>query len=201
MAKPQYFMSIKLLFILYTIKQSHQFDSNGENSLINVENPTKIFNYVSDSIYDVSHKKLCLNCIADSSLFLVAHNLARAKKGQLPLFWDARIARNARRWASQRKADCALQHSQSKGLGENIFWGGGPGWSPTDAVNLWAGEEKDYSYKDNSCVDGRMCGHYTQIVWRSTRRVGCSRVICDSGDTFIVCNYDPPGNYIGEKPY
>ncbi|XWS52169.1 hypothetical protein CRYUN_Cryun11dG0043900 [Craigia yunnanensis] len=35
-----------------------------------------------------------------------------------------------------------------------------------------------------------MCGHYTQIVWKNTRRIGCARVICDNGDVFMTCNYD-----------
>ncbi|XP_062078600.1 pathogenesis-related protein PR-1-like [Humulus lupulus] len=199
MAKP-HFISM-LLFILYTIKHTHQTFDIDDNSL-NVPNPSKIFDRLTEMTYGVSHKHLCFRCIGDSSRFLAAHNLARAEKGQLPLLWEAKLARHARRWASQRKADCALRHSSPiDGLGENIFWGGGSGWTPTDAVRLWAEEEKDYSYKNNSCAHGQMCGHYTQIVWRSTRRVGCARVICDSGDTFMICNYDPPGNYIGEKPY
>ena len=42
----------------------------------------------------------------------------------------------------------------------------------------------------------------THIVWSSTRRVGCARVDCYGGrGVFITCNYDPPGNYIGERPY
>ncbi|KAJ6759314.1 hypothetical protein OIU74_025899 [Salix koriyanagi] len=46
------------------------------------------------------------------------------------------------------------------------------------------------------------CGHYTQIVWRETKRIGCARVDCFGGrGVFMTCNYDPPGNYIGEKPY
>ncbi|MCI08014.1 pathogenesis-related protein PR-1-like, partial [Trifolium medium] len=66
-------------------------------------------------------------------------------------------------------------------------------WTPTDAVKAWADEEK--------CVSGQMCGHYTHIVWKSTRRIGCARVVCDDGDVFMTCNYDPVGNYVGERPY
>ncbi|KAH7569359.1 hypothetical protein JRO89_XS06G0150700 [Xanthoceras sorbifolium] len=39
------------------------------------------------------------------------------------------------------------------------------------------------------------------IVWRNTRKIGCARIVCDDGDVFMTCNYDPPGNYVGEKPY
>ncbi|XP_062079772.1 pathogenesis-related protein PR-1-like [Humulus lupulus] len=172
MTKP-HFVSLLLFVILCPIKYSQQtFDYNSR--------------------------------IGDSSRFLTAHNLARAKKGELPLLWDSKLARHARRWASQRRADCALEHSFQDGqftLGENIFWGGGSDWTPTDAVKIWMEEEKNYSYKSNSCANGKMCGHYTQIVWQSTKKVGCARVICDNKDTFMICNYDPPGNFVGEKPY
>ena len=45
-----------------------------------------------------------------------------------------------------------------------------------------------------------MCGHYTQIVWETTQKVGCAKIQCDGFDLW-VCNYDPPGNWVGEKPY
>lgn len=47
-------------------------------------------------------------------------------------------------------------------------------------------------------------GHYTQIVWRTTTKVGAARWTFKSKDktiVFIVANYDPPGNYLGQKPY
>ncbi|CAB4290778.1 unnamed protein product [Prunus armeniaca] len=73
--------------------------------------------------------------------------------------------------------------------------------SGLDAVDMWLVEKADYNYDSNSCADGKVCGHYTQVVWRNTARVGCAKVRCNSGGTFIGCNYDPPGNYVGQKPY
>ncbi len=43
-------------------------------------------------------------------------------------------------------------------------------------------------------------GHYTQLVWRGTRDVGCAKVFC-SGYMIVVCNYNPPGNVLGLRPY
>jgi pathogenesis-related protein 1 len=71
----------------------------------------------------------------------------------------------------------------------------------TEAVKLWVDEKPYYDYNSNSCVNGEMCGHYTQVVWRKSLRIGCAKVKCDNGGTFITCNYDPPGNYVGERPY
>ena len=157
----------------------------------------------NETIYKVS-KQLCSGCIGESLEFLFTHNLVRAAKWEVPLFWDFQLEKYAQWWASQRKADCKLQHSFPEGdfkLGENIYWGSGSTWRPSDAVSAWSEEEKYYDYATNSCLEGQMCGHYTQIVWKNTRKIGCARVVCDNGDVFMTCNYDPPGNYIGERPY
>lgn len=149
-------------------------------------------------------KELCLGCAVESLEFLFAHNWVRARKLQMPLIWDSELEKYAKWWAMQRKGDCSLQHSFRDGdfkFGENIFWGTGTDWTPSDAVNDWANEEKYYDYATNTCQDGQMCGHYTQVVWSETRRVGCGRVSCDDGGTLMTCNYAPQGNFEGERPF
>jgi hypothetical protein len=42
--------------------------------------------------------------------------------------------------------------------------------------------------------------HYTQMIWRDTTALGCGEAICDK-TLIVACNYDPPGNYIGRRPY
>ena len=79
----------------------------------------------------------------------------------------------------------------------------------------WVAEIECYTYGtigqteqcDPGCVaslNSSGCGHYTQVVWESTSAVGCGYGTCQD-DSFnievIVCNYDPPGNYIGQAPY
>ncbi|XP_027070148.1 pathogenesis-related protein PR-1 [Coffea arabica] len=133
--------------------------------------------------------------------FLATQNAARAALRMRPLVWDANLARYAQWYANQRRFDCALRHSDGP-YGENIFWGSGTGWSPAQAAAAWVVEKKWYNYWSNSCALGQECGHYTQIVWRQTTRIGCARVTCFGGrGVFMTCNYNPPGNYIGERPY
>jgi len=47
--------------------------------------------------------------------------------------------------------------------------------SPEKVVDSWGSEKADYDYANNSCTPGKMCGHYTQMVWRATTTVGCAR--------------------------
>ncbi|XP_064958010.1 pathogenesis-related protein PRMS-like [Musa acuminata AAA Group] len=134
------------------------------------------------------------------SQFLASHNEARQQVGVPPLRWDAKLASFARAYANQRRGDCQLVHSPGYAYGENIFWGQGRGWAIPDAVAKWVEEKQWYRYDTNTCA-GPDCTHYTQMVWRTTELLGCAKIVCSSGDTFIVCEYYPPGNYVGARPY
>ncbi|KAK8263483.1 hypothetical protein V6Z11_D12G045400 [Gossypium hirsutum] len=113
--------------------------------------------------------------------YLNAHNRARAAVGVGPMTWDNTVAAYAENYAKQRKADCNLVHSGGR-YGENLAWSSAD-LSGTHAVNMW------------------VCGHYTQVVWRNSVHLGCAKVKCNNGGTFIVCNYSPRGNIVGQKPY
>ncbi|XP_020234039.1 pathogenesis-related protein 1-like [Cajanus cajan] len=134
--------------------------------------------------------------------YVNAHNAARAQVGVPNLAWDDTVAAYAQKYANQRKGDCQLVHSNANDgkYGENIAMSTGD-LSGTDSVKLWVDEKAYYDYDSDSCADGQMCGHYTQVVWRDSVRVGCAKVRCDNGGTFVTCNYSPPGNYVGQKPY
>jgi hypothetical protein len=111
-------------------------------------------------------------------------------------------------------------HNDSE-YGENLaaffggFGGSGRIGSPEQVVNNWYNEVECWTYGtiagtemcNQACVGAMSsngCGHYTQVVWRDTKRVGCGVATCNGGGSpkeYWVCNYDPPGNWVGNVPY
>ncbi|KAL5560888.1 hypothetical protein UlMin_030635 [Ulmus minor] len=131
--------------------------------------------------------------------YLNTHNSARDQVGIGHLTWDNTVAAYAQKYANQQKGDYKLVHSGGP-YGENIAWSSGD-LSGTSAVGLWEAEKADYDYNSNTCAVSKVCGHYTHVVWRNSVRVGCAKVHCNNGGSFIGYNYDPPGNFNGQKPY
>ncbi|CAN8257959.1 unnamed protein product [Cochlearia groenlandica] len=130
--------------------------------------------------------------------YVSAHNQARSLVGVGPIQWDERIASVARAYADRlRGNNCNLVHSGGP-YGENLAWAS-PELSGIGAVNMWVNERANYNYASNTC--NGVCGHYTQVVWRNSVRVGCGKTKCNNGGSLVVCNYDPPGNYVNQKPY
>ncbi|XP_028797669.1 pathogenesis-related protein 1-like [Neltuma alba] len=131
--------------------------------------------------------------------YVNAHNAARRQVGVGPISWDERVASYARNYLSRFKNSCQMVHSGGP-YGENLAWRY-PDLTGTGAVKMWVDEKRFYDYNSNSCVGGE-CRHYTQVVWRNSVRLGCAKVKCDNNrGTLVSCNYDPPGNYIGQRPY
>jgi uncharacterized protein YkwD len=135
---------------------------------------------------------------AFSREMLVAHNRIRARVDVPPLTWSVSLAARAQDWANHLLRQARFYHRPNSNFGENLFEISGAGATPAEVVGDWASEARDYNYRANACRG--LCGHYTQLVWRGTRQVGCS--VARTQDREIwVCNYDPPGNWIGERPY
>ncbi|MGB1311972.1 MAG: CAP domain-containing protein, partial [Leucothrix sp.] len=124
-----------------------------------------------------------------------AHNSVRSKHGLEPLVWSTSLTRYAIEWANHLAStnNCNMEHRPNGGTfkqlhGENLYWAGATAWpdgrrevqdiSIKDAVKAWADEEQDYNYANNSCKPGKQCGHYTQVVWKATKEVGCAYKIC-----------------------
>jgi pathogenesis-related protein 1 len=128
---------------------------------------------------------------------LSVHNGIRADRKLPPLQWSDTLAVYSQKWANALLKSNRAAHNPNSPYGENILVSG-IGSTPSSIVNEWASESRDYSYQTNACSTD--CGHYTQIVWRHTSRVGCA-VARGVQREIWVCSYDPPGNYRDEWPY
>jgi uncharacterized protein YkwD len=130
---------------------------------------------------------------------LAAHNAVRAKVGVPPLAWSEDLARVAQEWANTLIAERRFDHRPKSKYGENMFRMDGARVTAQKVVDRWASEQANFDRKSNKCRGGE-CGHYTQIVWRTTKEVGCA--VARGGSREIwVCEYAPPGNYVGQRPY
>ncbi|XP_073140278.1 pathogenesis-related leaf protein 6-like [Henckelia pumila] len=132
--------------------------------------------------------------------YVNAHNTPRGQVGVGSVIWNVTLANYAQNYANQRIGDCALTHSNGP-YGENLAKGSSSWFTGVEAVNLWMAEKSCYDYATNSCIGGKPCLHYTQVVWHDSIRIGCARVQCSNGWYYVICSYDAPGNWVGERPY
>uniref|UniRef100_A0ACD5X6P4 Uncharacterized protein n=1 Tax=Avena sativa TaxID=4498 RepID=A0ACD5X6P4_AVESA len=140
---------------------------------------------------------------AASDEFLAPHNKARAAVGVAPLRWSADLAAAAASTTSQQQQpdkSCGFADMSASPYGANQGWASYPA-RPAEVVASWVEQGKYYTHANNSCVAGKQCGTYTQVVWRRTAQLGCAQASCASGATLTLCLYDPHGNVQGQSPY
>jgi len=145
------------------------------------------------------------------------HNEYRRQAGSSDMklmSWDDKVAAIAEEYVKQ----CSFEHSADSFrktddftyLGENLY----KGWTSSSVLSAtgvnssgvsWHNEIDDYTYATDSC--SRVCGHYTQMVWADTHKIGCGASFCQDSDPrfhhsiIVSCNYGPGGNYVGRKPF
>nr|XP_003404193.2 cysteine-rich secretory protein 3-like [Loxodonta africana] len=125
----------------------------------------------------------------------------------LKMGWDNEAAKNAQNWANK----CIYEHSDKKdrrtntSCGENLFMSSAPtSWSY--GIQSWYDESSDFVYGAGPTSPNAVIGHYTQVVWSTSFRVGCGIAYCPNQGVlkyFYVCQYCPAGNYINRQyfPY
>jgi len=140
--------------------------------------------------------------------YVAAHNRWRTNFGTPNVTWDATVAAFAQSWADHLAATDTFEHSSGSGYGENLWMGWGGTYTPDDAVNAW-GNEVEF-WPDTNCSGGihvccqggwAPCGHFTQVVWSTTQKIGCGKATSASGKQYVSCSYSPPGNYPGVNPF
>ncbi|XP_064598673.1 glioma pathogenesis-related protein 1-like [Liolophura sinensis] len=119
------------------------------------------------------------------------------------LHWNTTLELAAQAWTE----GCDFQHNYGTDYGENLsaqpyFYNG------SEALLGWYSEIAYYDYTTNSCSDGHICGHYTQLVLEESSNVGCGIYFCRTMKTitmtngyFIACFYSPATNKGSSVPY
>ncbi len=144
--------------------------------------------------------------LQESEEIVTLHNTIRAEVGVGPVRWSEKLAGYAQQWADHLASSrCEMEHRPRarKGqeeYGENLFIGTARYYGTSDAVRAWAAEKPKYHGGALQSSHWSAAGHYTQLVWQDTQQIGCATGLC-KGKLIVVCNYDPPGNFLGQKPY
>ena len=147
---------------------------------------------------------------------LEIHNYARKQVGSPPLVWSEKLEKQALLYAkilARKDNKQNMKHSQTND-GENMTYSYSaesingvvtPTFSSTpltDASVGWYEEIKDYRYsKIKKIRIGPPIGHYTQMVWKNTKKVGIAYAVSNKGSVYVVARYFPAGNVIGQYPY
>ncbi|KAI4493529.1 hypothetical protein M0804_001705 [Polistes exclamans] len=124
------------------------------------------------------------------------------------LVWNDELAHIAQVWASQCQF---LVHDKCRNtakypVGQNIAYAGGSKLPDVvSLIKLWENEVKDFNYNTGITKQNfAKIGHYTQMVWGKTKEIGCGSLKYMENkmqNHYLICNYGPAGNYLGQLPY
>lgn len=138
---------------------------------------------------------------------LRTHNRERQRLRLTPLKWNVNLEREAKQWARHLSRRGMLKHADRKTrnrTGENLWMGTAGRWPVERMVGMFIDERRYYRHASfpNISKTGNWAdtAHYSQIVWRDTKEVGCA-VVTARGNDVLVCRYWPAGNIYGQKAY
>ena len=151
----------------------------------------------------------------DVNAILAVHNRERAAVGVAPLVWSDKLAADAQVWADHMATTGQVahdtEHLATLGEGENIagYFHGECTWHLPSRADMvcthspigespenWVTEKPKYHGEIMTADNYLVFGHYTQMVWKNTKEVGCG-----FAGSSLVCRYSPPGNFMGQAPY
>lgn len=137
---------------------------------------------------------------------LTTHDAARSSVRQAPLTWDAGLAADALGYARDLARTGRFEHSpQPRGnpvQGENLWTGTRGAYRYAEMAQHWIDERRYFVNRPTPdfSTTGRCgdVGHYTQIIWSRTTRLGCATA-SNARDDYLVCRYLPAGNVVGQR--
>ncbi len=138
---------------------------------------------------------------------LAVHNAERTRLGLKPLVWSAKLAAHAKTWSQSLAVSDMMEHSAAAAdgsEGENLWFGTKDDYTPEEMIGAFIDEKTMFKRGvfPEVATTGRWedVGHYTQLIWKDTREVGCA-ITSNPRRDVLVCRYTPMGNIVGQKVY
>tara|TARA_B110000027_G_C15989795_1_gene242653 strand:- start:70 stop:579 length:510 start_codon:yes stop_codon:yes gene_type:complete len=138
---------------------------------------------------------------------LIVHNQERHLLGIKKLEWSNDLQKDAENYAKYLARTETFEHSKGNNQGENLYYeyiSKSITDKPFQRASIgWLVEKKDYEYArigDRKNAN-KMIGHYTQMIWKETTKVGMGAYVNKNGKIYVVARYYPSGNWDGEFPY
>ena len=141
---------------------------------------------------------------SEKQAILAQHNRYRNLHGVPKLRWNSSLEKSAQEWASA----CTYMHKPGGVDDASDNLAAFMGFDPQDVYNVsatnWYLEVELYDFKKPERSKIEEIGHFTQMVWKSTKKLGCGRAACSKNNPFgkdgqwvyVVCQYDPRGNIL-----
>lgn len=146
----------------------------------------------ANSVTIVTHDDFAQEC-------LEAHNEKRALHKAPPLRLSKKLCKYSDEWARQLASRGEMIHRSESEYGENLFliWSSGTQCklSGSEPVEHWYSEISSHVFhKEPTSLK---TGHFSQVVWMESEELGVGMATSKTGQIYVVCNYNPPGNFIG----
>ena len=130
---------------------------------------------------------------------LTNHNYHRKKHQVDELERSSEIEQVAQKYSEYLASIETMKHSDNKKYGENLYYC----WSSAGicvtgekASQSWYNEVNEYNFNSPGFSSGT--GHFTQLVWKGSKQIGCGAACSNNNKCYVTCNYYPPGNVISQ---
>lgn len=106
----------------------------------------------------------------------------------------------AKEWAEQCSKTGNMAHRPNNSYGENIFCMYSSDYSHVpsarEVIKKWYEEVKDHTFGTEVVNYNSL--HFTQVVWKGSNELGIGMAKNNKGQTYVVANYNPRGNIVGQ---
>ncbi|XP_046144285.1 repressed by EFG1 protein 1-like isoform X2 [Osmia bicornis bicornis] len=132
------------------------------------------------------------------------HNVYRQRHNASPLTMSPQLCEYAQTWANHLAHTNTFYYRNDREVGQNLYCRPG-GAVPTDVTgqdvaSYWYSAVKQYDFlKEPDVLHANVnAGHFTQLIWASSRYFGVGKARSRSGKVIVVANYQPVGNISGQ---